>query len=147
MIRKMIATMLLCVSLGGCSYSYDLIAVAQNGQVVFEVDPASAQQPGCLRRIEVSAEGEREATWLESISYDDDCANKFPLPYGYRLRGAHQSDSQEVPAKPLRLETVYEMTATTGATGYGYGRFIVHADGQVENLPPKSLPSETENGS
>ncbi len=81
------------------------------------------------------------------MSYDDDCANKFPLPYGYRLRGTHQPDSREVAAKPLRRETVYEVTATMGATGYGGGRFIVHADGKIENLPPKLLSSETGNGS
>lgn len=139
--------MLLAVSLGGCSYSYDLIASVRNGQIVIDVDPASSQHPVCLRRIEVSAEDVREAAWLESVSYDDDCANKFPLPYGYRLRGAHQRDSQEITAKPLRRETIYEVTATTGATGYGGGRFVIHADGKVENLPPELLPSEAGNDS
>jgi hypothetical protein len=142
-IRRIVFAMLLAVSLGGCSYSYNLIAAVRHGQIIIDVDPASSQHPSCLRRIEVSAEGEREATWLESVNYDDDCANKFPLQYGYRLHGKHQPDSREIVAKPLRPETIYEVVATTGATGYGRGRFIVHADGRVENLPPKLLPSET----
>jgi hypothetical protein len=147
MVRKVAAVMLLCASLGGCSYSYNLIAAVRNGQIVIEVDPTSSQHPKCLRRIEVSAEGERDLKWLESVSYGDGCANKFPLPYGYRLRGEHQTETEEVAAKPLRRETIYEMTATTGATGYGGGRFVIHADGKVENLPPEPLPLEKSNGS
>ena len=115
--------------------------------MVIDIDPASPHHPSCLRRIEVSAEDEKEVTWLESVSYDDDCANKFPLPYGYQLRGKHQPDSREVAPKPLRRETIYEVTATTGATGYGGGRFIIHADGRIANLPPKLLPLERGNGS
>lgn len=146
MIGKIVAVVLLTASLGGCSYSYDLIAEVRNGQIVINVAPASSQQPKCLRRIEVAAEDERTASWLESVSYEDDCANKFPLPYGHRLHGTHQPDGPEVAGQPLRRETIYEVTATTGATGYGGGRFIVHADGRVENLPPRQLPSETGNG-
>jgi hypothetical protein len=29
---------------------------------------------------------------------------------------------------------------TTGATGYGGGRFVIHADGRVENLKPQTIP-------
>ena len=115
----------------------------RGGQIVFDVDPRSPQQPTCLRRIEVTAEGESEASWLESVSYDDDCANEFPLEYGRRLRGRHQQDTPEVAAKPLRHETIYVIIATSGATGYGGGRFIVHTDGKVENLPPQPLASGT----
>lgn len=147
MIRKITAAMLLTFPLGGCSYSYDLIAAVRNGKIVIDVDPSSSQHPPCLRRIEVSAEDARETIWQESVSHDDDCANQFPLPYGNRLLGTHQPDSEEVAAKPLQRDTIYEVTATTGATGYGGGRFIVHADGTVENLPPKPPPSESENGS
>jgi len=144
---KIATAMLLAASLGGCSYRYDLTAVVRNGQIVIDVDPSSTRHPSCLREIAVFAEDERRATWLENVSYDDDCANKFPLAYGYRLRGKHGPDSREVAAKPLRWETIYEVTATTGAIGYGGGRFIVHADGRVENLPPKLRPAETDNGS
>jgi hypothetical protein len=145
MIRKMAAAMLLAASLGGCSYGYHLIAAFRGGKITIDVDPSSSQHPTCLRRIEVSSETEREAVWRESVDYDDDCANKFPLPYGHRLRGKHQPDIGEIAAKPLRRETIYEVTATTGATGYGGGRFIVHADGSVENLPRKLFSSNTGN--
>ena len=147
MIRKMVITMLLAVPLGSCSYSYDVIAAVRNGQIVIDVGSASSHHPACLRRVEVSAEQGNNVAWLESVSYHDDCANKFPLPYGHRLGGKHEPDSGEVAAKPLRRDTVYELTTTTGATGYGGGRFIVHADGRLENLPPKLLPSEAGNGS
>ena len=147
MIRKIAAVPLVAASLAGCSYSYDLIAVVRSGQVSIDVSPSSSRQPPCLRRIEVSVEDEREAAWLESVSYDDACANKFPLSYGHRLRGKHQPDSAEVGPKPLRRETVYEVTATTGASGYGGGRFIIRADGRIQNLPPKPPISETSNGS
>jgi hypothetical protein len=146
MIRKTTATVLLALFLGGCSYSYDLIAVVRNGQIVFNVDPASSRQPSCIRRIEVTAESEREPVWLESVSYDDDCSNNFPLPYGPRLRGQHRPSDPEVAAKPLRRETIYLVTATTGATGYGGGRFVVHADGRIENLPQEPVAPATGNG-
>ena len=146
MIPKIVAVMLLGASLTGCSYSYDLIAEVRNGQVIINVDPASTQRPKCLRQIEVSAEDERTASWQESVSYDDDCANRFPLPYGRRLRGTHQLNRSQVAAQPLRRETIYEVMATTGSTGYGGGRFIIHANGKVENLPPKLLPSDTGDG-
>ncbi|WP_298290204.1 hypothetical protein [Novosphingobium sp.] len=147
MIRKIAAAMLLAVPLGGCSYNYNLFAKVRNGQIVIDVDPASSRQPTCLRQIEVSVEDERDPTWRESVSHDDKCANEFPLSYGHRLRGKHQQDREEVAAKPLQLEVIYEVTTTTGATGYGGGRFIVHADGNVENLPPKLLTSDTGDGS
>lgn len=147
MIRRTAAAMLLAASLGGCSYRYDLIAAVRHGQIVIDVDPSSSHHPTCLRRIEVSSENEGKAAWLESVDYDDACANKFPLPYGHRMRGRHQADGRDVAAKPLRPETIYEVTARTGATGYGGGRFIVHADGRIENLPPKLLASESVNGS
>ena len=103
-----------------------------------------------MREIAVEAEGPTKAQvekgddasrvgygtfWFETVSYDDPCANRFPLPYGARLKGEHQNDSGIVKAKPLLREVVYEVTTTTGATGYGGGRFIIHADGRVENLP------------
>lgn len=72
--------------------------------------------------------------WLESVSHDDKCANKFPLPYGVTLKGQHQQDSELIGAKPLRRGTVYEISTTSGATGYGGGRFAVRADGSIENL-------------
>ncbi|EIZ78476.1 hypothetical protein WSK_2920 [Novosphingobium sp. Rr 2-17] len=145
MIRKILAMALLAASLGGCSYSYDLIVAVQSGHITIGVDPASSQRPSCLRKIYVYAEDERAVTWRESVSYDDDCANKFPLTYGQGLGGKHQGDRGEVTAKALRRETIYEVKTTTGATGYGYGRFIIHEDGMVQNLPAKLFSSDAGN--
>jgi hypothetical protein len=100
-----------------------------------------SQRRCCLRLIEVSAEDEKEASWRESVDSSDDCVNKFPVAYGSRLLGRHQPDTKEITAKPLRRGIVYEVITTSGATGYGSGRFIVHANGKVENLPLKSNPS------
>lgn len=146
--RNPVAPLLLLSLLGGCSYSYDLVAVVRQGRIFIEVPQYSKSHPTCLRRVEVYADGERQPDWRESTSYDDACANKFPLPYRVRLKGQHQSNgSEEVAAKPIRRETVYEVSTTTGATEYGMGRFVVHADGRVENLPTTSFLVDSENGS
>jgi hypothetical protein len=71
--------------------------------------------------------------WFESVDYDDACANRFPLIYGASLNGRHQQDGI-VKATALRREVVYDVSTTTGATGYGSGRFTIHADGHIENL-------------
>lgn len=42
-------------------------------------------------------------------------------------------------ATPLRRGVAYSITTTTGATGYGDGRFVIHADGRVENLKPQTI--------
>lgn len=124
----------LAMLLGGCSYSYDVIAVVRDGRIVFVVDPKSSSSPSCLRRIEVSAVDERESVWRESVDYDDDCANKFPIPYGESFKGRHQPEWPAIKASPLRRGVVYEVGTTTGATGYGGGRFIINSDGRVKNL-------------
>jgi len=148
--RKAIAV-LLPVALGGCSYGYDLLAEVRDGHLIFVVDPASTQRPSCLRYIDVTADitaigsdgkpydpapGTHTA-WLENIEYDDDCLNKFPLVYGKKLGGHHRPEGPLIAPKPLQREVIYSVTTTTGATGYGGGRFIIHANGRVENL--KSL--------
>ena len=135
MIRRIVQIVSLVFALSGCSYSYDVIAMSRDGHIVFVVDPKSRQQPDCVRRIAVFAENEREPVWRESTSYDDDCANTFPVSYGLRLKGRHQEDSiPEMKAKTLQTGIVYEVSTTTGATGYGGGRFVIHADGRIENL-------------
>jgi hypothetical protein len=103
-----------------------------------------------LRLIEVIAEGSSKAGaeagddasrlrygtfWFENVNYDDDCANRFPLIYGEKLSGKHQSGLGIVKAKRLLREVIYQVSTTTGATGYGAGRFIVHKNGRVQNLP------------
>lgn len=154
MIWRKAIFVLLSVALGGCSYGYDLLAVVQDGRLTFVVDPTSAQRPSCLRYVDVTADltgtgadGKQSydpapgthTAWLENIDYDDDCANKFPLIYGVRLRGRHRPDGALIVATPLRKEVIYSITTTTGATGYGGGRFVIHADGRVENLKPQTV--------
>jgi hypothetical protein len=65
---------------------------------------------------------------------DDDCANKFPVAYGMSFKGRHQQEWPPIKAERLRRGVVYEVGTTTGATGYGAGRFIINSDGRVENL-------------
>ena len=119
--------------------------------MVFVVDAHSGGRPSCLRQIEVKAEGASrpraeagdDATrvsygtfWFESVSYDDHCADRFPLAYGKTLSGAHQQDRGIVKAKALVREVIYEVSSTTGANEYGSGKFIIRSNGRVENLPP-----------
>ncbi|KKC27017.1 hypothetical protein [Sphingomonas sp. SRS2] len=155
--RKAIAV-LLPIVLSGCSYSYDLLAVVWDGHLTFVVDPTSAQRPSCLRYVDVTADiavtgsdGKRydpapgtHTAWLENIDYDDDCLNKFPLMYGSRLKGRHRPEGPLIVAMPLRRGVVYGITTTTGATGYGGGRFVIHADGRVENLRRQTTDSGNE---
>jgi len=136
MLRTILTIVPLAIMLSSCSYVYDLHAVVSNEQLMFIVSPASSQQPECLRDIEVVEEsGGRETLWSESVSYDDDCANEFPVVYGVALKGQHLTDRKEVSGKPLQRGVIYNVSATTGATGYGGGRFLIDADGRVKNLP------------
>lgn len=160
MIRRTLFVMLASVSLSGCSYAYDIIAVVQNGRLTFIVDPESKyRQPSCLRQIEVTAQsGPHPAPaagddalrvgygtyWSASVGYDDACANRFPIPYGSPLEGKIRADQGKVAPKPLLREVEYEVSTTTGATGYGGGRFIIHANGRVENLPHAELIDDSD---
>lgn len=159
MLRRIVCLSLLSATLSGCSYVYDVIAVAHDGRLAFIIDPASDQRPSCLRLIEVTTERQPKAQaeegddtsrvsdgviWFESVSYDDDCANRFPLYYGFTLKGEHQQDRAMVKAKPLLREVVYNVSTTTGATGYGGGRFVIHANGRIENLRFPAAPEANE---
>jgi len=135
MLRRTAAFSLLAVLLGGCSYRYEVLAVVRGGQIAFIVDPKSSSSPSCIRRIEIFGDSRRAPVWRESVDYDDDCANEFPVAYGTQFRGRHQQEWPTISAQPLRPGVVYEVITTSGATGYGGGRFVLKADGSVENLP------------
>lgn len=150
MTRRILFSLLACVLLSSCSYAYDILAVVQHGRLMFVVDPKSRNHPSCLREIEVTVRSDHGATaasgddesrvdhgtfWFESVDYADGCANTYPLPYGSSLSGKALSDRGKVTPKPLRREVEYDVRATTGATGYGSGQFILHRNGRVENLP------------
>jgi len=138
---------ILCMlTLAGCSYSYDVQARVSDGRLVFDANPQWG--PDCVRHVEVSSEEDGVAVvWEQTISYEDGCENKFPITYGVPLRGhPHVYDSGGVPAamvgtpapsvaaKKLRPEVIYTVSTTTGATGYGCGRFRIGSNGRVENV-------------
>jgi hypothetical protein len=160
MLRRIAFLLLISATLSSCSYVYDVLAVARDGRLTFIVDPASGKRPSCLRQIEVTAEHPTKAKgepgddasrvaygtfWFESVDYDDACANRFPVSYGDSLSGKRQQDRSFVRSKRLLREVVYEVATTTGATGYGGGRFMIHTNGRVENLPLKGSESKTNN--
>ncbi len=137
----------LCIlALSGCSYAYDVRAKVSDGGLVFDAN--SQWGTDCVRQVEVRAEeGDTGTVWEQSISHDDECENKFPIAYGVPLRGQpHVYESGGVPdamvgtpaplvaAKKLRAGVIYTVSTTTGATGYGCGRFRIGADGRVQNL-------------
>ena len=146
---RVAALIFLCAALSGCSYVYEILAVARGGQLVFVIDPNSDNAPSCVRQVEVIAEQGARAQpqagddtsrrgygtfWFESVGYDDACANRFPVIYGSTLNGQHLSDAGLVAPKPLLRDVIYSVSTTTGATGYGSGRFVIRSDGRIENL-------------
>jgi hypothetical protein len=136
MLRRLTLSLSLALALGSCSYGYDVLAVVRGGRLVFIVDPASPSHPSCVRRIEVTAEGSaQETVWQANVGYDDDCANTFPLAHGAPIKGRLQPEDPFIPAKPLRRGVIYDLSTTSGATGYGGGRFVVREDGRIRNLP------------
>jgi hypothetical protein len=160
-VHRVLVLVLLAATLSSCSYAYRLLAISQGGRLAFVVSPDSDERPSCLRYVEVIADDGAKAKtepepgddtsrvgygtyWFESMDYDDACANRFPVLYGAPLKGQHQQ-YKSVKAKPLRREIVYDVTTTTGATGYGDGRFVIHADGRVENLPEQASGNLVEN--
>ena len=144
------APILCMLALSGCSYSYEVQARVLDGRLMFDANPQWGAD--CVRRVEVRAERDEgsageEVVWEWSISHDDACENRFPIAYGERLRGRpHVYDSGGVPnemvgtparsvaAKKLRTGVIYTVSTTTGATGYGCGRFRIGPNRQVQNL-------------
>ena len=97
----------------------------------------------CARHIfvgEVTSEGIQDAgvMWDRSISYEDDCENTFPIIYGEPLKGQphvyQEERARSIGPKPLSIGVLYEVHATTGATGYGCGRFQINSDEQVQSF-------------
>lgn len=142
--------------LGGCSYTYDILATMIDGRLTFVVDPSSRSKPSsCLTTIIVSAQDRQSrvkaapsdnaqlasagVVWWNSVGYD--CETRFPVAYGVPLAGEPRTPEQagrEVAAKQLTAGVIYEVSATAGATGYGGGRFRLTAEGEVENLPMRN---------
>ena len=87
-----------------------------------------------IQRTARTAQGEEH--WFDRASYD--CKNPFPIFYGESLKGGPPESGPQyaiINAKPLKVGIIYSVSTTTGATGYGGGRFRLRPDGAVENLP------------
>ena len=154
---RTLPALIACVAFSACSYAYDVVAVPHDGVVQFTDNRSGFEQivfgGRCVREVWVTARSgplpaiapgdnagiiRRHRTyWSESVVYEDDCANRLPLTYGAALSGAPQGDDPLVPvsAKALLPDIIYDVSTTTGATGYGHGRFVIRRDGRVENLP------------
>lgn len=147
--------LVLALGLSGCSYMYDIKAVVIGGRVAFIVDPRSRHGADCITQIDVIARGGVRAKPspgddIERVGYgtfwhqrfDIECVDEFPIIYGQTLKGKPDPLDQGadvVSAKPLRIGVVYEVSTTTGATGYGGGAFRLTPDRHIENLPTASL--------
>jgi hypothetical protein len=146
-----------CIALSGCSYAYDLVVVLRDGFVqITDTRPAFEKMlfgERCVRTVRVNARTgpipptapgddmsaviRRRTYWAESIGYEDHCSNRFPLTYGVSLRGEPMTDDVlgRVSPKAILTDVVYDVSTTTGAGGYGMGRFVIWSDGRLENLP------------
>ena len=143
---RIVAPVLCMLALPGCSYSYDVQARVEDGRLVFDANPQWGAD--CVRDVEVRAEEQDVGTvWEQSISHADTCENKFPIVYGEPLTGRPYiygsggvpdamvgTPAPSVAAKKLRAGVIYTVSTTTGATGYGCGRFRIGSNRQVQNL-------------
>ncbi|QWC56935.1 hypothetical protein F7D01_07345 [Erythrobacter sp. 3-20A1M] len=136
--------------LTGCSYIYDITAELRGGELVFTSGKDWFRER-CVREIAVIAADRRDRAeaapgddasrggfgmyWRDVVGYH--CANRFPIGYGQRLAGEALPEGQAtgtVSAKPLKIGVVYDVQTVSGATGYGSGRFVIRADGTVQNF-------------
>ena len=119
----------------------------------------AGKEPECMNGITVSTDNGETATakvapgddeelvahgifWWKSLV--SDCQNPFPIFYGQALQGHRLTYEGRalsmVEAKPLHADVVYEVTTTSGATGYGSGWFRITADRRVENWSEDPTP-------
>jgi len=164
-----ISIVLAGLALGSCSYSYQLLAKVIQGRLAFVVDPASGRTPKCINGITVSTDKGESVTatpiagddvnliengvfWWQSM--EGDCKNDFPIFYGQPLKGKRLSYeglnlpnvkpgdlSSVVLPKRLHAGVVYEVSTTSGSTGYGQGWFWITPDRRVENWQNDPTPA------
>lgn len=119
MTRLRLLLPLLTLTLGSCSYAYDLKAVVVGGRLAFVVDPKSRHDASCINQIDVIASGDARAKpasgddvsrvqygtfWHERLDYG--CVDEFPIFYGQRFKGKPSPLGQTievVAAKPLKM--------------------------------------------
>ena len=143
MLFRTISLAVACLCLNGCSYVYNVLAEVQDGRLTFAADE------DCVTMVEVRADGDEVTQtdagddptrvaygtfWYQHVDFADRCRNVFPLTYGVEFEGTLTESLGAVAAKPLVREVIYTVNTSTGSTGYGEGRFIIHEDGSVENL-------------
>lgn len=144
------------LTLGSCSYVYDLKVIAGTGRVAFVVDPTSKRQPNCIRSINVSADrgepkaipapGDDEALVRNGSVYWWDftdspaCNNTFPVIYGAPLNGKRSASVGYVAAKRLKANVIYEVSAVSSGSGYGSGWFRILRNGQIVNYRNDPTP-------
>jgi hypothetical protein len=58
---RQIAILTFGLALAGCSYGYDVLAVARDGRPAFIVGPASSHRPSCVRLVEVTTGRQHKA--------------------------------------------------------------------------------------
>lgn len=147
------------LTLGSCSYGYDLLAVAINGRLAFIVDPHSSYKPDCIESVDVSVDkggpiARPAATddtrlvrnggvyWWKSFEINS-CLNPFPIFYGQQLKGPpfiyQNGNPSSVEAKPLRIGVLYSVN-TSGDGAYGRGWFRIAKGGHIENLQSDPTP-------
>lgn len=68
--------------------------------------------------------------------------NRFPIFYGQPLKGERLVYGENTPGvRPGRVGVLYEVTTTSGATGYGGGWFRITPDRRVENWRDDPTPA------
>ena len=149
-----------CLGLASCSEVYEVRAEVRDGQIVFTAEKDWFRER-CVSEIEVLAEGadstpsspqsalqsdaeNRPAfvtVWRDSggslEALGDDCENRFPVRYGEPLAGKPLDRPPQlgpVGAKPLARGVVHKIRTTTHLGEHGWGSFVIHRDGTVENL-------------
>lgn len=138
------------LGLGSCSYSYNVWAEMEDGQLVFTSDKDWFRER-CVREVDVVADDRENAVTAEegddavrvgygtfwAVRMDYHCENRFPVAYGASFKGNAMPGVKNgllVSPKPLKEGIVYEVTTVSGATGYGGGHFMLKPDGSVVNV-------------
>jgi hypothetical protein len=147
--RKAIAILILALPLQGCDYSYPIHATMVGGRLAFESGDRAYR---CFTNIRVSAMGplapdrardsipdlmERgraqelaRSAWKTDAVATYECKGYFPVVYGAAMPGI-----TIVPAKPLRIGVVYEVSTYGPKGAGGHGCFRINPDRRPENLP------------
>ena len=125
--------------LGGCTYTYAIVASVEGGRVTFRPDsgrPKLLAPDACITRFSVTAYDAESKTEDIVWSFEppeshgsNSCIADFPITYGSVPPATYEA----VPAQPLREGIRYEVRAT-GPGITGGGAFNVRRMPILENL-------------